>query len=58
MRFIREYDTHACLLAQLKDKAKLATYQPGQLLNVSEMFKEGDKVDVAGTSIGKGFQGG
>lgn len=33
-------------------------YEPGQQLNVEEMFKAGDLVDVAGTSIGKGFQGG
>lgn len=33
-------------------------YEPGQALAVEEMFKEGDLVDVAGTSIGKGFQGG
>jgi ribosomal protein L3 len=33
------------------------TYQPGQQLKVDEFFKEGDLVDVAGTSIGKGFQG-
>ena len=32
-------------------------YEPGQQLKVEETFKEGDKVDVAGTSIGKGFQG-
>lgn len=32
-------------------------YEPGQQLKVEDTFKEGDKVDVAGTSIGKGFQG-
>ncbi|EIE25369.1 ribosomal protein L3 [Coccomyxa subellipsoidea C-169] len=32
-------------------------YEPGQQLNVEEVFKVGDIVDVAGTSIGKGFQG-
>lgn len=32
-------------------------YQPGQQLNFAEMFSVGDMVDVAGTSIGKGFQG-
>lgn len=35
-----------------------SAYEPGQALNIEEMFKEGDLVDVAGTSIGKGFQGG
>lgn len=32
-------------------------YSPGQQLKVDEIFKVGDKVDVAGTSIGKGFAG-
>ncbi|KAL3162004.1 Plastid ribosomal protein L3, imported to chloroplast, large ribosomal subunit [Trebouxia sp. C0009 RCD-2024] len=32
-------------------------YEPGQALNVEDLFKVGDMVDVAGTSIGKGFQG-
>ena len=31
---------------------------PGQQLNVDDMFKAGDLVDIAGTTIGKGFQGG
>jgi large subunit ribosomal protein L3 len=35
----------------------VADYQPGQQLRVEEMFKEGDLIDVAGTSVGKGFQG-
>jgi len=29
----------------------------GQQLNVDDMFKAGDLVDIAGTTIGKGFQG-
>lgn len=32
-------------------------YEPGQQLKLEEVFKVGDLVDVAGTSIGKGFQG-
>ncbi|CAG9466705.1 unnamed protein product [Pedinophyceae sp. YPF-701] len=32
-------------------------FELGQKLEVAEMFKEGDLVDIAGTSIGKGFQG-
>ena len=32
-------------------------YEPGQALNVEDLFKVGDMVDIAGTSIGKGFQG-
>lgn len=35
----------------------VSSYQTGQTINVSEMFKEGDKVDVSGISKGKGFQG-
>eukprot|EP00963_Diacronema_lutheri_P002044 scaffold131_cov335-Pavlova_lutheri.AAC.31 len=33
-------------------------FEVGQKLNLSEIFKSGDLVDVSGTSIGKGFQGG
>uniref|UniRef100_A0A1D1ZKP5 Large ribosomal subunit protein uL3c n=1 Tax=Anthurium amnicola TaxID=1678845 RepID=A0A1D1ZKP5_9ARAE len=33
-------------------------FEPGQKLVLEEIFKEGDLVDVSGTSIGKGFQGG
>eukprot|EP00245_Coleochaete_scutata_P004074 TRINITY_DN16286_c0_g1_i1.p1 TRINITY_DN16286_c0_g1~~TRINITY_DN16286_c0_g1_i1.p1 ORF type:complete len:304 (+),score=53.12 TRINITY_DN16286_c0_g1_i1:94-1005(+) len=32
-------------------------FSPGQQLNVGEMFKEGDLIDVSGNSIGKGFAG-
>lgn len=32
-------------------------YEPNKRLAVDELFKEGDLVDVSGTSIGKGFQG-
>lgn len=33
-------------------------FEPNQKLVLEELFKEGDLVDVAGTTIGKGFQGG
>ncbi|XP_059458834.1 large ribosomal subunit protein uL3c [Corylus avellana] len=33
-------------------------FEPNQRLVFDEIFKEGDLVDVAGTTIGKGFQGG
>ncbi|XP_059649033.1 large ribosomal subunit protein uL3c [Cornus florida] len=33
-------------------------FEPNQRLVVDELFKEGDLVDVSGTTIGKGFQGG
>lgn len=47
-------------LRQLREfKVKdVAGYEPGQQLKVEEMFNVGDMVDVAGTTIGKGFQGG
>ncbi|KAK9827040.1 hypothetical protein WJX74_004450 [Apatococcus lobatus] len=32
-------------------------FEVGQQLNLTEMFKEGDIIDVAGKSVGKGFQG-
>lgn len=33
-------------------------FEPNQQLVLEELFKEGDLVDVSGTTIGKGFQGG
>lgn len=33
-------------------------FQPNQRLDFRELFAEGDLVDVSGTTIGKGFQGG
>lgn len=33
-------------------------FTPNQKLMFDELFKEGDLVDVSGTTIGKGFQGG
>ncbi|KAL4015349.1 hypothetical protein IC575_027594 [Cucumis melo] len=33
-------------------------FEPNQRLVFNELFKEGDLVDVSGTTIGKGFQGG
>ncbi|NLC68235.1 MAG: 50S ribosomal protein L3 [Clostridiaceae bacterium] len=32
-------------------------YENGQVIKVSDMFSPGDRVDVTGTSKGKGFQG-
>ncbi|GBF98187.1 50S ribosomal protein chloroplastic-like [Raphidocelis subcapitata] len=49
MKHLREF--------KLKDAAKVASFAPGQKLDVAEMFKEGDNIDIAGTTIGKGFQG-
>jgi large subunit ribosomal protein L3 len=36
---------------------KVAQYELGQVLKPSEHFKEGEKVDVTGTSRGRGFTG-
>lgn len=46
MRFVREL--------KVKD---VANYKPGQKLE-ADIFAKGDYVDITGTSIGKGFQGG
>jgi len=46
------------LLAELRlDTNDETEYQTGSALNV-DLFEEGQKVDVIGTSIGKGFAGG
>lgn len=42
---------------RLKDAKQIEKYQPGQKLDVEEVFKKGEFLDVAGVSIGKGFQG-
>lgn len=49
MKKIREF--------KLKDADVVKSYNPGQQLKVEEIFNVGDKVDVAGITIGKGFQG-
>ena len=33
------------------------SFEVGQEINVADMFSSGDKIDVSGTSKGKGFQG-
>ena len=47
--FSHDYDG-----VQLKD---IEGFEVGQQLSLTEMFKEGDFIDVAGKSVGKGFQG-
>ena len=42
------------MMRQLKD---VESYEPGQQLDPNEIFKVGEMVDVAGTTVGKGFQG-
>ncbi|KAK9868732.1 hypothetical protein WJX84_010057 [Apatococcus fuscideae] len=44
-------------LREFKLKSIPEGFEVGQQLNVTDMFKEGDLVDIAGKSIGKGFQG-
>lgn len=48
-----------CLPArpQLKDRAAVEAYKPGQQLDVASILKEGETVDIAGLTVGKGFQG-
>lgn len=38
-------------------RVETSGFEVGQTINVADMFAEGDKIDVAGTSKGKGFQG-
>jgi large subunit ribosomal protein L3 len=47
-RFVREIRLNA---------ADVAKYEVGQTLTVSDVFTEGEKLDVRGTSKGKGFAG-
>lgn len=47
-RFVRE-------IRLAKDAA--AAFEPGQALNVTDVFSDGDVVDVTGTSKGRGFAG-
>ncbi|KIZ01441.1 50S ribosomal protein L3 Flags:Precursor [Monoraphidium neglectum] len=42
---------------KLKDASKVAEYTPGQELDVNAIIKVSDHIDIAGTTIGKGFQG-
>ena len=44
-------------LVEFKVKEVPEGYEVGQQLNACEMFAEGDIVDIAGISVGKGFQG-
>eukprot|EP00878_Enallax_costatus_P027207 GHUV01029269.1.p1 GENE.GHUV01029269.1~~GHUV01029269.1.p1 ORF type:complete len:208 (+),score=72.63 GHUV01029269.1:420-1043(+) len=49
MKHLREF--------KLVDSSKVSEYQAGQQLDISSILKEGDKIDIAGTTVGKGFQG-
>lgn len=40
-----------------RGKDDIAAFAPGQVLNVTDVFSEGDHVDVTGTSKGSGFTG-
>src|SRR5699024_6929622 len=39
------------------DPAVAAEYEPGAVLGVDSLFEAGQKVDVTGTTVGKGFAG-
>jgi large subunit ribosomal protein L3 len=54
-RYIREFSVR--IKEKSKDGEEPAVYKVGQNIDVS-VFEKGDKVKVAGTSKGKGFQGG
>ncbi len=54
LHFQQAYTQHGMQYMQIPD---VSGYEPDQALNVEDLFKVGDLVDVAGTSIGKGFQG-
>lgn len=45
------------LFSQLKTLEQVQAYESGQQLKPEEMFEVGQHVDVAGKTIGKGFQG-
>ncbi len=49
LRYVREVRTF--------DDAKVAELKPGAVLNVDDVFHEGDTIHVIGTSKGRGFQG-
>lgn len=53
----KKVNVPACKVIREFDKEKGKDYQVGQELKV-DLFTAGDFVDVTGTSIGKGFQGG
>ncbi len=40
-----------------KEQLENEELKPGKIVNVAEIFKEGDIIQVTGTSKGKGFQG-
>lgn len=42
---------------KLKDRAAVESYKPGQQLDAASILKEGEAVDIAGLTVGKGFQG-
>lgn len=48
MKFLREFRL---------DDGQVESYEIGQVINASDVFAQGDKVDISGISKGKGFQG-
>lgn len=47
----------SCVKEVRCDVEGLGWVNPGQELKVTDVFKDGEFVDVSGTSVGKGFQG-
>lgn len=42
---------------KLKDRSAVEAYKAGQPLDIAGLIKEGENVDIAGVTVGKGFQG-
>ncbi len=65
LRFFREFvvdfDDSAAEITEENNKKTITVgetkYTVGDIMKASDLFKEGDVVDVSGTSKGKGFQG-
>lgn len=65
LRFLREFvvdfDDATGEIGETEGKKSItvgeATFTVGSVIKASDLFKEGDNVDVSGTSKGKGFQG-
>jgi len=65
LRFLREFvvdfEDSVAEINEAEGKKSIivgeTTYTVGTMIKASDLFKEGDNVDVSGTSKGKGFQG-
>lgn len=59
-RLVLQSKNLPCLkkLKEFRSREKIEGYELGQALNPEDFFKDLQKVDITGISIGKGFQGG